>query len=499
MAILAQASRCFKTGASNIVFCTRSVHSSHSRLVNMEPTSEEIKNIKTVVDALKWAQLKDEPIEKLLEAIGAEDTDHVRVLVGITGADWSSIMASWKDATPAQRSKAGVARGAALVVLGLSLPPTVATGPVVGPGLGSTTSVPKNAINKFKLSSVTNQASDTELVALDGKDIAVAYGSYKIVFGTHPPPEEELTTEQLTAVKALIDADACPYVDFAVWGAHGNRLMRKLKLHGQQFATDGTLIPTEVAGPPDHDQWLSSYRCLRTALVSWQVVDLGRIDQYATMIGRYVSRYTQSAWLQIYQADVRMRSEQMERIRRRGDEESAAAVSAGGTHAMAAGRPWDWVWAEAVKDLVFWRIELEEPAQLMLLRGSRSSASSGQVAPSQPASQKRIAEHSDGPAKRHRQERHHHVDGNIFRSNRAGKGLCEDFNRGQCGAAVRGGVCPKNAKYVHHCSRCLEQTHGLVNCPRSDFPALKQQSAPFKGGKGGKSRGKGKGGKSWQY
>ena len=463
----------------------------------MEPTSEEIKNIKTVVDALKWAQLKDEPIEKLLEAIGAEDTDHVRVLVGITGADWSSIMASWKDATPAQRSKAGVARGAALVVLGLSLPPTVATGPVVGPGLGSTTSVPKNAINKFKLSSVTNQASDTELVALDGKDIAVAYGSYKIVFGTHPPPEEELTTEQLTAVKALIDADACPYVDFAVWGAHGNRLMRKLKLHGQQFATDGTLIPTEVAGPPSHDHWLSSYLCLRTALVSWQYVDLGRIDQYSTMIGRYVSHYGASAWLQIYQADVRMRSEQMERIRRRGDEESAITAAAGGSHAMSPKRPWDWVWAEAVNDMVFWRFELEEPAQLLLLRGPRSAPSSGQFAASHHAPP-RLS--SDVPNKKARHDRAHNVEGNSFKSNRAGHKLCEDFNRGQCSPAVRGGFCPKNSSQVHHCSRCLALDHAVGSCPRTDFPALKTH-VQHKGGKGGKSyKGKAKGGKkSWQY
>ncbi len=134
----------------------------------------------------------------------------------------------------------------------------------------------------------------------------------------------------------------------------------------------------------------------------------------------------------------------------------------------------------------------------MLLRGSRSSASSGQLAPSHHASQKRIAEQFDGSVKRHRHERQHNVEGNTFRSNRAGKGLCEDFNRGQCGAMVRGS-CPKNAKLVHHCSRCLDTTHGVVNCPRTDFPAQKQQSAPSKGGKGGKSKGKGKGGKGWQY
>ena len=165
---------------------------------------------------------------------------------------------------------------------------------------------------------------------------------------------------------------------------------------------------------------------------------------------------------------------------------------------MSSTRPWDWVWAEAVGDLVFWRIELEEPAQLMLLRGSRSAPSSGQVAPGHQAPLKRVFEHVEGSAKKPRQERHHQVDGNIFKANRIGHRLCDDFNRGQCGANVRG-FCPKNPSLVHHCSRCLDLNHSLVNCPRTDFPALKQQPS-YKGGKGGKSKGKGKGSKkSWQY
>ena len=75
--------------------------------------------------------------------------------------------------------------------------------------------------------------------------------------------------------------------------------------------------------------------------------------------------------------------------------------------------------------------------------------------------------------------------------------MCDDFNRGQCGVAVRG-ACPKNATSVHHCSRCLDTNHGLVNCPRSDFPALKQLGQS-KGGKVGKSKGKVEGGKRSQY
>ena len=134
-----------------------------------------------------------------------------------------------------------------------------------------------------------------------------------------------MTVEQLTAVKTLVEADLVPYVDFAVWGPHGGRMMRKLKLNGNTFSSDGTLLPIEVSGPPSYDHWLASYLCLRTALISWKVIDLGRVDAYSRLIGRYVARYGQSSWFQIYQADVRCRSEHMERIRRRGEEEKAVA------------------------------------------------------------------------------------------------------------------------------------------------------------------------------
>ena len=463
----------------------------------------ELTAMKTVIDVLEWAQLKDEASDSMVLTLGIESNDHLRVLAGISDASWTSFLGSWKvgskEATPAQKSKAGVARGAAfLAATGKSLAVAAVTTLATPGGSVPPTPVAKNVMNKFKLSNVVNQTSDIELVVLDSKDIATAYASYKAVFGTHPPPDQELTVEQLTAVKALVEADAAPYVDFAVWGSHGNRLLRKLKLHGQQFASDGTLIPTEISGPPNHDMWLSSYLCLRTALISWQYVDLGRLDQYATMIGRYVSRYGTVSWLQIYQADVRMRSEQMERIRRRGDEELALATAAGGTHAMSPSRPWDWVWAEAISDQVFWRIELEEPAQLLILRGSRSSPSSGHVAVSQHAPPR---QNSGGPAKKARHERTHNVEGNSFKANRGGHRLCDDFNRGQCSPAVRGGFCPKNSSLVHHCSRCLSMEHPVGSCPRTDFPALKPHySQENKGGKGKSSKGKGKGGKrTWQY
>ena len=429
--------------------------------------------------AFAWAQLGGDSTKLVMVALGLDDADHLRVLAAFKEQDFEVALAEDKFA-PAIKAKVAVAWGAAKFV--------VYGGPKPGP-VGSVAT--SSGLTKFKLNTVVNQSSDVELVSLDGKSLAVAYTNFKAVFGTVPPPDQELTGEQLTAVKTLLDNDLVPYVDFAVWGPHGGRMMRKLKLHGVTFSSDGSLIPMEVNGPPGYDQWLGSYLCLRTALISWQAIDLGKLDAYSSMIGRYVSRYGSSAWLQIYQADVRCRSEHMERIRRRGEEEAAISRAAGHTHSMVASRPWDWVWAEAVKDLEFWRIELEEPALLALVRGQRSSSSSS--GPSFPSVKRGAAAELGPPAKVARQ---HSVDGNIFVANRSGKRLCEDYNRGTCpSSATNSSVCPKSPYSVHQCSRCLDVKHTLVNCLRSDFPATKP------GGKG-KAKGKGKGsGKKnrWQY
>jgi len=354
------------------------------------------------------------------------------------------------------------------------------------------------ALTKFKLCQVTDQAMDVELVALDGAIIKAAYDRYRLVFGTMPPPNEELTNEQLTAVKALLDADRAPYVDFAVWGPFGCRLAKKLKLHGVSFSSDGTLVPIELAGPPGHDQWQKAYLCLRTALVSWNAVDLGRIDQYAAMVARYCERYGAGCWLQVYQADVRCRGEHMERIRRRGDEARARALAAGGTHAMDPARPWDWVWGEACADVAFWRVELEEPALLALTRG-RSGLASQSIAT--PQSGKRVIATDDAPPLKAARLHVHAVDGNAFKSNRKGLRLCAAFNRGECSGNLRGNMCPKEQSAVHQCSRCLDSAHGAHNCPRTDYPAMKPAPAGKGGGRGrgrgGKGRGKSQG--KWQY
>ena len=456
------------------------------RIVHMEPTPVEMQSFTTVESVFVWAQLKGEPLQKLLYILGVEDDDHPRVLAAVSEADWDGAISKWsalaKPASPALKAKAVVAKGAAVLKT---------TGLRVGEQAPVSSIVPNmstgSGLGKFNFNTVTNQSSEVVMSVLEAGELKVAYDNYKAVFGVVPPVEEELTAEQLTAVQKFLEGDICPYVDFAVWVPHGNRMMRKLKLQGTTFSSDGSIIPIEVSGPPDIDCWSRSYACLRTALISWKAVELGRLDMYANMIKRYVSRYGSSVWFQIYQAESRCRSEHMERVRRRGDEERARALSAGMSHPLNPKRPWDWVWGEVLTDAHFWRIELEEPALIILSRSIGKSPSSDNVA--QVISGKRWFRedlHLRPPPK---MPKTHDVSGNSFVSNRRGRKLCDAFNTGACVLNLQNAVCPNDGTLVHQCSRCLDTSHGAHACPRTDFPA----SRPFVEGHKGKSKGFGKG------
>eukprot|EP00974_Lingulodinium_polyedra_P063134 6093809-Lingulodinium_polyedra.AAC.1 len=54
-----------------------------------------------------------------------------------------------------------------------------------------------------------------------------------------------------------------PYLDFAVWGPHGYRPMRQLRMTGLIFAKNGELQNVELKGPPTLDAWDGCYALLR--------------------------------------------------------------------------------------------------------------------------------------------------------------------------------------------------------------------------------------------
>ncbi len=164
------------------------------RFVHMEPTPVEMQSFTTVQSVCAWAQLKGEPLQKLLYILGIEDNDHPRVLAAVSEADWDEAISKWsalaKPASPALKAKAVVAKGAAVLKT---------TGLRVGEQAPVSSIVPSmsngSGLGKFNFNTVTNQSSEVVMSVLEAGELKVAYDNYKAVFGVVPPVEEELTAE----------------------------------------------------------------------------------------------------------------------------------------------------------------------------------------------------------------------------------------------------------------------------------------------------------------
>ena len=261
-----------------------------------------------------------------------------------------------------------------------------------------------------------------------------------------------------------------------MFGPHGYRIRRKLKLSGLTLQADGSLLRQEQLGPPSFQEWSRCYRVLRTALIELDEVCPANLDAYHDHMARYASRYGSSVWLLQYQADVRARLEHAERLRRA----EHSKFEMGGAHRdYRPEKPWNCVWRLLTDDLRFWKKELEEPALLVLARSSSlasvvdgdaltaASAANSNNSPDvhpgvQPKRQTRPPKSS--PPKPPKQ----HIMGSdgLLTANRKGIPLCEGFQQGTCCEIAPGTmmICAKNKDRVHQCAKCLKPGHGAHNC-----------------------------------
>ena len=107
----------------------------------------------------------------------------------------------------------------------------------------------------IKFSSVVHQADDREVRPLEQNQVDSACAVNKARMGDYPRPEEDVTPEQLAALRALFSSGAPPYVDLAVWEPYGRRIQRKLRFSGQVLVAQGILHTVQLYGPPTVCEW----------------------------------------------------------------------------------------------------------------------------------------------------------------------------------------------------------------------------------------------------
>ena len=113
-----------------------------------------------------------------------------------------------------------------------------------------------------------------------------------------------------------------------------------------------------MPGPPDWEAWYAIFRCVRTTFLLLEAMSAERMDAYAEHIRQFAIRFGADCWDLVYTADVHMRSEQFERIRRR--------LHASPEHGYTDADPWNAVMAQAIKEDSFWTKEVITPATLRL-------------------------------------------------------------------------------------------------------------------------------------
>jgi hypothetical protein len=499
----------------------------------MEPTPEEMAAITTIGHAADWAGLTGAAQTSWYGVVGIEATTRLRALAAVPQDEHDTMLSEWvigADAvvpTSIQRSAASLLYSVCRLRCGVdkTAPERRAdeeqkqrdadakqaldleraralTFAATSAAAKAQAAPPPYTGKKVKMATVADQGTDEELPILDDERIHKAYGAYKARLGDFPPPDVEPSLAQITCLDRVFKVGP-PYVDFALWGPHGQRIEKRVRMQGVKIKPDGSIGVCEINGPVTFDDWCQCYSVFRTGAIMLEAILPVYLDAYSDLMKRYHERYGSKVWSLLYQADVRARLEQSERIRRLG----AAALADGvaGCNFVPT-MPWNWVWKELVNDDRFWKREYEEQAMLVLANTRRLDSmldgdaaigdgfnrrAQGLSAGLPPGNRRNdpADQFSDAPTARPkkaaRTEPDRGPDG-LFSKNRKGLGLCRAFQTGGCGAH-KGGKCPNNAQYVHQCGKCLSSDHGATFCDRDG-------AAPTGKGKGkGKPKGRGRG------
>ena len=412
----------------------------------MDPSEEEANNITDLNKAFDWAGVAEDVRLNLNAALGGPTL--IRDISFIPRPEWDRVVSALQGLGPQPAEEGAVRPFRELTVVDKArlesfrrvcfkrvgaIPDTPGT---PAPETPSATAAAPASLStsptsrKLKLSAAVDQTLEAEVAMLSNEEIDAMYQGYKAVYGDVPSPEAEPTADQLSAVKMLLASKTAPYIDFAVFGPHGLRLLRKLTFSTFAMNASGEWQRRELPGPPSFEAWFEIFRVVRTTFLLLGAVSAERLDSYCEHIRSLHTRFGTECWDLIYVADVHMRSEQFERIRRRLE----AAPEFGYTSAS----PWSAVYAQSTREDAFWSKEVITPATLRLAEGkaARGSTESG-------GQRWRASERSPEPKKppkankrkRGGEDESKH-DGSQYVRNRRGVEICLKWNEGRCGSEI---------------------------------------------------------------
>ena len=361
----------------------------------MDPAGAELAAIGGVDDAVAWIGMTQPVLQGLRAAMG--DFRLLREIVLMPVAAWDEAVAAARVRTPAEEGQdEPPARALRALELGqvaslrrvarlrMGLAAADEGGPVPagqGGGVGAVAgaqgagnaggpgarTVEAGTRKRIKMASVFDQSDDTEIWAWAAPRYAEVLAAYRAANDHEDAhPDEEATLDQLAALEHRLLQGSCPSPDFGVWRPYGHRLARQLRLTVHHITPGGDYLPHEVPGPPSFVDWLSAYRVFAMAMRALNAATHTRLLMYQHRVEKYNADYGQVCWWLLAQADQRMRSEHIGRIRRTLEAEHRVATQRGLPHDFNPAMPWDLCLRVASLDREFWEEELSRKCTLYM-------------------------------------------------------------------------------------------------------------------------------------
>ena len=110
--------------------------------------------------------------------------------------------------------------------------------------------------------------------------------------GSGALPTEEATLEQLSALyKRMVLGGQVPYTDFSVFTPFGKKATKAARYKSFVMQQDGSYLARELPGPASVEQWLGSYKVMRSAFIMLELVQLSTLLAYETHFLKMVQQY----------------------------------------------------------------------------------------------------------------------------------------------------------------------------------------------------------------
>ena len=346
----------------------------------MDPTPSELQSIVSIDTACAWVGIQDGaagPFKSdFLKHLGGPTL--LRQIAAIPADVWKAAVAALKvtdgeettrTLSPVEIGQAGTLRRIARLALGLpgdeaapSRPD--AQGPA-GSAVGTQPGQDQRGDRNICISKVLDQGDDTEIVPMPQPEIQDLIQQWKQLVndGEDPAEEVEATGDQLSALGARLKSGLTPFADFGVWRPFGARFGRQLKFLAHFPSPGGGWKTRELNGPPSFKEWIRSWQVFAFGMEVHSAAARTRLERYSARIAKLDMQYPDMWWI-IGMADIRCRSEHLERIRRL----LAAEHAAGRFLSYDPRKPWDIVFREAARDQDFWTEHVDKKAMRFCTR-----------------------------------------------------------------------------------------------------------------------------------